>query len=240
MDDLACLDPDIFLTCPQMHHPRGNARGSASDLALCLQSLADEGRVAVSAHPSEIDDSDTVPLLEQLDACARNELALELPAFSAGAALWGARLFHQLCRFIVCRDIAEDQIKAVCAVQCSAPPGPQTDWSVDLTLHYLPRLFQLAHHLSNADPLVGQMKQIAAAWPLSSVGIPGLEQLRLDSFIGDPALRRLYADRIIATADISRLGDPRVDELLRADLGVHRDLAPLIADKLFVMTHDPH
>jgi hypothetical protein len=223
-----------------MQQSAESARGSASDLALCLQSLADEGRVAVSAHLSDIDDSDTVPLLKQLDARARNELALELPALSAKAALWGARLFHQLCRFVVCRDIAENQINAACAVECPAPRGPQTDWSVDLTLRHLPKLFQLARHLSNADPLVGQMKQIAAAWPLSSVGVPGLEKLRLDSFIADPALRRLYADRIIATADTSRLGEAQVDDLLRADLGVHRDLAPLIAGKLFTTCHDTH
>jgi hypothetical protein len=221
-----------------MQHRGEYALGSASDLALCLQALADEGRAGVCARPSDIDDSDAVPLLERLDACARDELALELPAFSAGAALWGARLFHQLCRFVVCREIAEDQINATCAVPCPAPRGPETDWSVDLTLRHLPKLFQLARHLSNADPLVGQMKQIAAAWPLSSVGIPGLEGLRLDSFIADAALRRLYADRIIASADTSRLGEPEVDDLLRADLGLHRDLAPVIAGKLFTTTHD--
>src|SRR5207244_12353786 len=98
--------------------------------------------------------------------------------------------------------------------------------------------FELSRHLSNADPLVDQMKSIAAAWPLSSVGIPGLENLRLDSFICYPALRRLYADRMTAATDTSRLGDPRVDDLLRSDLGMHRDLAPLIAGKLFTTTHD--
>lgn len=215
-----------------------NAPGSASDLALCLQSLADEGRVVVSTRPSGIDDGDAVPLLEKLDACARDALALELPAFSASAALWGARLFHQLCRFVVCRDIAEDQVSAACAVLCPAPRSPQTDWSVDLTFRHLPRLFQLARHLSNADPLVGQMKKLAAAWPLSSVDIPELEELRLDSFIADFALRRLYADRIIASADTTRLGHPQVDDLLRGDLRVHRDLAQLIAARLFTTNHD--
>jgi hypothetical protein len=223
-----------------MQHRGENARGAASDLALGLQSLADEGRVAVFAHASGVDDSDAVPLLEKLDACAREELALELPAFSAAAALWGARLFHQLCRFVVCRDIPEDQVNAACAVACPTSRGPETDWSVDLTFHHLPRLFGLARHFSNADPLVGQLKQLAAAWPLSSVSIPGLEGLRLESFVDDFALRRLYADRIIAAADITRLGYPQVDELLRADLNVHRDLAPLIAGKLFTTNHDTH
>jgi hypothetical protein len=82
------------------------------------------------------------------------------------------------------------------------------------------------------------MKQLAKTWPLSSVGIPGLEKVEVETFVDDPALRRLYADRIITAADTSRLGHPQVDDLLRADLGVHRDLAPHIADKLFTTTHD--
>lgn len=223
-----------------MQHRGENARGSVSDLALCLQSLADEGRVAVCARASGIEDSDAVPLLEKLDACAREGLSLDLPPFSVSAALWGARLFHQLCRFVICREIPEDQVSVACATPCPEPRCAQTDWSVDLTLRHLPRLFQLARHLSSADPLVGQMKVIGATWPFSSVGIPGLEKLGLDSFITDNALRRLYADRIIACADTTRLGNSQVDDLLRADLQVHRDLSPLIADKLFTTNHDTH
>jgi hypothetical protein len=217
----------------QMTNRGDNTPGSASDLAVCLQSLADDGRAAVSAVASDIGDSDAVPLLERLDACAREEPAPGVPVFSAEAALWGARLFHQLCRFVVCRDIGEAQINAACAITCPAPRTPATDWSVDLTLRHLPGLFRIARHLSNGDPLVEHMKRIAAEWPLSSVGIPGLEKVRLDSFIGVPALRRLYADRIIAAADDSRLGDARLDDLIRGDLGVHRDLAPHLAGKLF-------
>jgi hypothetical protein len=101
---------------------------------------------------------------------------------------------------------------------------------------HMPKLFQLARHLSNADPLVLQMKQVAAAWPLSSVGIAGLENVQVESFISHAGLSRLYADRIIAEADTSRLGDARVDELLRGDFGVNRELAPVLAAKLFATT----
>jgi MoxR-vWA-beta-propeller ternary system domain bpX4 len=206
---------------------------SYSDLAIFIQSLANEGRAAVSADPSDIDDADAVPLLRELDGFARDGLALELPAFSPNAALWAARLVHQLCRFVVCRDIPEEQINAACNAACPEPRGPETDWSVDLTLHHLPNLFRFARQLSNADPLVEQMRKIAAEWPLSSVGINGLENLRIDSFVEHPALRRLYADRIIAASDTSRPGDLRLDDRLRADLCVHRELAPAIAASVF-------
>ena len=211
---------------------------SWSDLALLVQSLVNDGRAAVSLHPSNIDDADAVPLLRQLDGLARDELALDLPVFSPGVALWAARLFCSLSRFVVCRDIPAEQIKSTCNVACAGPRGPQTDWSADLTLRHLPNLFRLARHLSNADPLVEEMKKIAANWPLSSVGIDGLEKLNIDSFVDHPGLRRLYADRIIFTGDTSRLGDSRLGNLLRADFGVHHELAPAIAAKIFETAHD--
>jgi hypothetical protein len=204
-----------------------------SGLALFLHSLANTGRAVVSPGPSNTDDSDAVPLLEQIDAAARAEYALELPAFSEAAALWAARLFHQLCRFVACREIGEAEIKATCAIQCPESRSPETDWSVDLTMRHLRQLFQMAKHLSNADPLLEQMNLVAVAWPLSSVGIPALEGLRLDTFLAHPALRRIYADRIIAVGDTSRLGDEQLNDFLHGDLGVHRNLAPDIAGKLF-------
>ncbi len=212
------------------------APGMVSDLARFLQSLTTEGRAAVSPHPLSEAAGDALPLLAELDANARTELALESPAFSPETALWAARLLYQLCQLVVCRDLGEAEILAACRTPCPRPRGPETDWSADLVLRHLPRLFLLARHLSNADPLVDQMRSLGAAWPLSSVGLPDLPPDRLgslDSFIEHPALRRLYADRIIAAADPSRLGDPRVDDVLRADLAFHRDLAPALAARLF-------
>jgi len=198
-----------------------------------VKSLAEEGRAIVAASPLVEDTASVLAALRQVDEFARAELGIEAPAFSPEAALWGARMTYYLCQFVVCRDIGEEQIKAVCGVPCPEKRGPEADWSADLMLRHLPRLFQLARHLSNADPLVQQMRSIATAWPLSSVGVGGLEPVKLDSFVGHPALRRLYADRVISQADTSRLGDGRMDDLLRADFGLHRELAPAFAEKLF-------
>jgi hypothetical protein len=212
----------------------------ASELATFLKSLGEAGCAVITPAPLGDVDDEAPTALKQLDTHARDELALDAPEYSAPTALWAARLFYGLCQITVCRDLGEDRIAAACGVACPAARRPESDWSADLILRHLPRLFQLARHLSNADPLVQQMKAIATAWPLSSVGIPGLEKLALDTFIGHPALRRLYADRIIARGDTSRLGDPQVDDLLRADLGGHRELAPALAGRLFETTHDTH
>ena len=211
-----------------------------SDLALFLETLADEGRAVVGAGPLGNETEGALAALGKLNALARNEIALDTPPFYAEAALWAARLLYHLCRFTVCRDIGEEEIARVCGAPCPERRGPEVDWSVDLTLRHLPKLFEFARHLSNADPLVRQMKQIATTWPLSSVGIPGLQDLKLDSFAGHPALSRLYADRIIAANDASRLSDPRVADLLRSDLGIHHELAPAIAKALIQPLHDTH
>lgn len=211
-----------------------------SDLAVFLKTVAEEGRAAVSPQPLPKESDDVLPVLNQLDEFARAELALDTPPFSAHAALWAARLLYHLCQFTVCRDMGAEEIASACSVPCPEPRGPGVDWSVDLTLRHLPKIFDLARHLSNADPLLQQMRQIASTWPLSSVGIAGLENLQLDSFILHPALRRLYSDRVIVAGDVSRLRDPRVADFLRADLGLHHELAPAIAGKFSQSAHDTH
>jgi len=218
----------------------GNSPDSPSALAACLQALVSDGRAAVSANPPGTNDDDALPILEQFDKDARAELGLELPVYSVNAALWGARMFHHLCRFLICRDIPAEIVTATAGVTCSEPRNPSTDWSVDLTLRHLPALHRLASHLSSGDPLVTLIHDLGATYPLSSVGIPELKPKSIDSFVGSHGLLRLYADRIIAANDLSRLGDPRLDDLIRADLGAFRDLAPAIASRLFQTANDTH
>jgi hypothetical protein len=198
-----------------------------------LQALAHDGRIVVSPEPIGAPDESAAAIVHELNQRAQFELAGEPPGFSSEAALWAANLLYQICQFIVCRDIGEDQIAAAFANECPTVRGPETDWSADLLFRHLPALIRLAQQLSNADPMVQELKRVAAAWPLSSVGVSDLTELNLDTFVAHPALARLYSDRIVAAADTSRLGDPRVDDLLRADLGIHRELATEIAKRLF-------
>jgi hypothetical protein len=205
----------------------------ASPLTRFLQSLSMDGQAAITAEPLSGDAETALDMLRQIDLAERVEMAFEAPRFSESSAIWGARLFFQLCQFVVCRDVAEKEITMACQTGCPRPRCPETDWSVDLTLRHLPKLFSIAKHLSQADPLLENLKNLGRQWALSSVGMTGLFDLQIDSFIADPSLRRLYADRIVAENDLSRLGDPRVDDLLRADLSIHHYLAPLLASRLF-------
>jgi hypothetical protein len=202
-------------------------------LASFLQALAHDGRIVVSPEPIGPPDEAALTVVIELNQRAEAELAGEGPGFSSDAALWAATLLYQVCQFIVCREIGEDQMAAAFANECPAARGPEADWSADILFRHLPALFRLSQQLSNGDPLVQELKRLAAAWPLSSVGISDLTDLNLDTFIGHAALRRLYADRVVAAGDTSRLGDSRVDDLLRADLGIHHELAPEIAKRVF-------
>ena len=202
-------------------------------LASFIKALTNDGRIVVSAEPIGSPDEAALAALVELEDRAESELAGEAPDFSSETGLWAASLLYQICQFIVCREIGEAQMAAAFAGKYPNARGPVVDWSADLVFRHLPSLFRLSQQLSNGDPLIEELKRLAAAWPLSSVGIPGLAELNLDTFVEHPALARLYADRIVAAADVSRLGDPRVDELLRTDIGIHQELAPEIASRLF-------
>ena len=209
---------------------------AACELTLFLHGLVEDGRATVSPTPLSENTANATAAVRQMDQRSRDELGIDAPAFVPEASLWSARLAYHLAQFTVCRDIGHEQIDATCNIPCPAAKTPDTIWSVDLTLRHLPRLFRLARHLSGGDPLVQHMERIANDWPLSSVGMSALNDPDTSAINNHPALARLYADRIFAERDISRLGDPIIDDWLRRDLGIHRDLAPALAQRLFAET----
>ena len=92
-------------------------------------------------------------------------------------------------------------------------------YSVDLSFRFLPDLLRLARSEAEGDPLLRHIRQWAAAWPLSSVGIPDLELGSIEPIVEHPCLLSIYCDRIIALRDRSRLGDSRVDGALAQAVG---------------------
>jgi hypothetical protein len=223
---------------PSSPHPR------PSEFFHFLEALAHDGSPAVGLLPPPANDPQAQLLLTAIADRATQDLGLPAPPFRLPAAEWAARLFYQLCQFVMVRDLDATQISAVVDTPCPAPRDPATDWSVDPTFRHLPRLLQITRHVRFAEPLVVHLIRIAREWPLSTVGMPDLTpnpsstngssptRFAIDSFIHHPTLRRLYVDRILATSDSSRLGDARVDDLIRTDLGLHPGLAPRIASQL--------
>ena len=200
-------------------------------LSQFLVALAETGQVAVSPEFTEdaAIDADAEAVLREMDRVTRLNLAGQVPGLVTGAALWAARLFHRACQFLVCRDVDAAILVAALQDPCPERHSPATDYSADITLQYLPDLIRMAQQVASGDPLVQQLLSIAREWPLSSVGVPNLEQLNLDGFISHPALLQLYVDRILAREDVSRLGDPRVDSAVKEALGAFPESCESIA-----------
>jgi len=149
------------------------------------------------------------------------------PRFDETAALTAGRLFHNGCVCLVNRALAEADVQAALALSKPLPGDAATSFSLDLLFVHLASLLQMAEGAAPGDPLVTRLRELAAAHPLSSVGIRELDGLADEgAILGHPALRRLYADRIIAHRDEARLGNPEALGAVRESLGTYTNLWP--------------
>lgn len=190
-----------------------------------VRALQERGRVQVGATVGSLPDADDA--VRELDEAARRELAFDPPALVPEVARWALLLLYRACQALVYRDIEADAVRGWLTVPCPRAPAPDVCYSADLALRFLPDLIALARGVAERDPLVEGLRSVAAAWPLSSVGVPGLTpSVGAGSFIGHPSLRRLYADRIIDRSDVARLADPAACDAVREAVGAFPELAP--------------
>jgi hypothetical protein len=200
-----------------------------------LTELSGEGRVRLP-EPQPLT-PDALAAADDLLGALAERAALELPGspppLSLAAARWAAARLYLACQALAYRELSDAEVRQGLSLPCPAPPSASAAWSVDLTLRQLPELAELVRGLPTNDPLREGLQALAQAWPLSSVGVPGLAGLDgLDPVLAHPALRRLYVDRVLLRGDRSRLDDPRVREGARAVLGLHPELCPQLADTL--------
>jgi hypothetical protein len=203
-------------------------------LAPFVASLLEGGTLSVPApsalapEPTGAERGDVERLLRDADAVARLELAGRPPQLDLPAAVWAVGLLLGACQALVYRELDEAWVRAALAVPCPGQPSPSLCYSVDLAMRRLPDVHSLARGLAETDPLNDALTTLARAWPLSSVGVrlDSSEPPDTASFINDASLRRLYADRIIERADVSRLTDPLAAEAVREALGAYPGLAP--------------
>ena len=204
-----------------------------------LEELRTTGEVSVPAGGEAFEIGESLePEIRQFDQSARRALAGEAPALDLVVAEWAARLLAEAARAAIAREMEPAKIAAVFAQPCPRPHSPETDYSADLFLRYLPDLLAWLQRLAAEDPLVTEIRRICGAWPLSSVGVKDLPLGSIEPFIGPAALRQLYVDRILARKDFSRIGDARVADGLRAALGAYPELCPEMAERISLQPTD--
>ena len=164
--------------------------------------------------------------LRAWDEVARAEMPGSAPTLEPAPAAWAAVMLYRACQCLVYRDVSAEEVVAALGSPCPADSSASACYSVDLTMRYLPDLIALSRGVAEADPLVTGLLRLAQAWPLASVGVRGVGPVEIGAFIDHGCLRRVYADRILATADLDRLNDPRAVAAVREALGGHLSLAP--------------
>lgn len=206
-----------------------------------LHGLLGEGRVVLPLPgplPEELlGEGDAI--LAEYQQVARNDLPEPMPTFDVVAARWGAVRMFRACQFAIYRDVDEGAIAEELAPEFPCEITPAVCYSVDLTFRFLSDLEKFARSASEKDPLVDCLRQWASDWPLSSVGMAEVEEVKLEGFIEHPGLRQLYVDRIITAADTSRLIDPRVRDQALSHLGMYPELAPPVAAACTQLSQNP-
>ena len=195
-----------------------------------VHSLAETGRVSVPPDDALPDDVEAA--VQELDAAAREEMAFTAPQLNPMVAAWALGLIYRACQALVFREIEATSVEGTLTAPCPRPPSPSVCYSADLSLRYLPDLLSLARGIAPSDPLVAGLTALSRAWPLSSVGTAGMEDVDVAAFVDHPSLRQLYVDRIIERGDVSRLKHPAVRAAVGEALGAYPDLAPRVAAAL--------
>ena len=194
-----------------------------------LQALFETGHVSAPLTLSTGEKDEITPQLLEFDRAARLNLAGTAPELNLAVAAWAATLLYRTCQLLILRNLDAAQVADAFLLPCPAARSPETDYSADLFLCYLPDLHEIARRLAADDPLVARIETLTAAWPLSGVGMKGIEPDGIESFIHHPTLRRLYLDRIIERKAFLLARDPRVADWIRASYGAFPELCPELA-----------
>lgn len=173
-------------------------------LTVFLTDLFQDGEVVVEGQLKPFLEADLAAagrLLKRIYEEECVDLPFEPPGFDQAAAMWSAQFLYRAVQFALLREL-DDQ-----SIQQELEPfqtqlTPSAIIAVDLCMRYLPDLFKLVRGLAPDDILVTYIRQTAAQWPYSAVGM-GLTDGASEATIilSDKGLRQLYLERVIDKED---------------------------------------
>jgi MoxR-vWA-beta-propeller ternary system domain bpX4 len=197
-----------------------------------LRALRENGEVVVTAETPAPLDGEFVSAIEEHERERRLGYRTGAPDLDLDAAYWGIRTLYQACQLVVLRDAPSEVALASLTAGFEGRKRQETHYSTDLGLSYLPSLHRLAERVAPGDPLLEGLKRLGRDWPLSSVGMPGIDVPPDPPFVSVPFLRALYVDRILEADDATRLGDGSVARSIRGALGAYPEMCPRIHERL--------
>jgi MoxR-vWA-beta-propeller ternary system domain bpX4 len=165
-----------------------------------LNQLLNEGRVVFRSTraPRDRPSPQDIGLLEKAYLAHRLSVAgAEIP-FDPAVAFSAAELIRQSSWAVVNHDDRASHLKK-CLTMPIAPVTPAHHLSADLTLRYLPQIFNRARVLDPCDPFIDLLMELLRRWPLSGAfsNVAEAPLASLD-FGGHPGLLLLYAERLAA------------------------------------------
>lgn len=169
-----------------------------------LTDLFQDGKVVVEGQLKPFLSADLTTagrLLKKIYEEECIDLPFDPPGFDEAAAMWSAQFLYRAVQFALLREL-DDQ-----SIQQELQPfqtelTPSAIIAVDLCMRYLPDLFKLVRGLAPDDILVTYIRQTAAQWPYSAVGM-GLTDSgsEITTLLSDKGLRQLYLERVIDKED---------------------------------------
>ncbi|PSL23658.1 hypothetical protein [Chitinophaga ginsengisoli] len=188
-----------------------------------ISSLINEGKVTVAPFIKPFDPDDirlaNVHLKQHYDDDS-TDMPGQVPPYDPEAALWAACYLYRAVQFIQIRRLGEDDIKAH-LLPFTGVHSPSAVYAADLTLRYMPGLFDLAKGLGPGDPLVKELEIMAAQWPLSMAAVAAIVPEDLSLIMQHPSLKIAYIDRIIHARDFRKCRHPECLPLVQEALGSH-------------------
>jgi hypothetical protein len=214
-------------------------------LSRFIRDLLDHGRVTILHDPVVVDDGEVLTaVIGEAVTLAALAAPAPVPPIDQAAVRWGFATLARAARFLAHRDLEAEEVRATLADHGPTSRDSAVIFSVDIGLRHLPTLAQWTKALAEHDPLLESLHQIGQCWPLSSVGMTlaknhpltdpmtAAREENISAVLSHPGLARLYCERIIVTADGTRLDHPQTRALVISALGEYPDLAPVIAHAL--------
>jgi hypothetical protein len=142
------------------------------------------------------------------------------PKFDADAGLWGARTVYIAAQLILYRENQEKDLSLLLPDHHS-PPTAAGMLSADLCLRFLPQMIMQLKNIDSEDALLEVLERKLVPWHYSAVTHPLTIEALDFSFVDDPCLRQLYAERIIDNRKLSLALHPAFRDYISAQLGLY-------------------